>query len=117
MHFLAQTLIAAILPMLNRTGDPPVPNLTGNWPVTITQSQFSNNTDCLTLKDDGSLGWPHSGSASLVIGSTKFPYGTFQLIDHTLVVTIQAPGYGQNAGLVFTAPVRNSIGKGAYDEV
>ena len=116
MPFLQPFLIAALLPVLGAS-EPPVGNLTGNWPVTISQSQFSNGTDCLTLKDDGSLGWPHSGYASAVIGGTKFPYGTFQVIDHTLVVTIQAPGYGQNAGLVFTAPVKKNIGEGAYDEV
>jgi hypothetical protein len=84
----------------------------------VSRSQYSNGTFCLTLKDDGSLGWPHSGPASLVTGSHKYPYGTFQLISGILVATIQAPGYGQNAGIVFIAPAsRGNIGKGTYDEV
>ena len=90
----------------------------GTYPVTISSSQHSNGTDCLTLSDGGSFGWRHSGTASLVIGSTKYPYGTFQLINHLLVVTIEAQGYGQNAGLVFVVPTSHgSFGKGTYDEV
>lgn len=90
----------------------------GSWPVTVTHSQHSNGTYCLTLTDGGSQGWPHSGLASLVIGSEKYPYGTFQVINHTLIATIQAQGYGQNAGLVFVASVsRNSIGQGVFEDV
>lgn len=90
----------------------------GSWPVTVSKSHHSNGTYCLTLNDGGSYGWRHSGSASLVIGSTKFPYGTFQVINHTLVATIQAQGYGQNAGLVFIAPAdRGRIGEGVFEDV
>jgi hypothetical protein len=90
----------------------------GNYPVTVTRSQHSNGTYCLTLTDNGNYGWPHSGSASLVIGSTKFPYGTFQVINRTLIATIQAQGYGQNAGLVFVAPAaRGVIGQGVFEDV
>jgi hypothetical protein len=86
----------------------------GSWPVTVTRSQHSNGTYCLTLIEYGKNG----GSASLVIGSQKFPYGTFQVINHTLVATIQAQGYGQNAGLVFIASASHgTIGKGVYDDV
>ncbi len=66
-------------------------NYTGNWPVTVTHSQRSNGTICLTLTDNGSLGWPHSGPASLPSGNQKL-FGTFQLIDGLLVATIQEPG-------------------------
>ena len=91
---------------------------TGNWPVTVSHSQRSNGTFCLTLKDDGSQGSRHSGEASLVIGGSKFPYGTFQVLDRDLVATIQAQGYGQNAGLVFIGGASHgNIGKGVYDEV
>ena len=38
---------------------------TGDWPATVTQSQRSNGTYCVTLTDDGSYGWPHSGEAEL----------------------------------------------------
>lgn len=92
----------------------------GNWPVTVTQTQHSNGTFCLTLSDDGSLGFPHSGQASVTghkLDGTL--YGTFQLIDGLLMVTIEAPGAtGQNAGLVFIGHASGGhIGKGVYDEV
>ena len=53
-----------------------------------------------------------------MIGTQKFPYGTFQIFDRTLVATIQSQGYGQNAGLVFIGSAsRGSIGKGVFDDV
>lgn len=92
---------------------------TGSWPVTISHSQHSNGTACLTLDDGGSYGFKHSGLASLVTaGGSKLPYGTFQVIDRILVATIEAEGYGQNAGLVFIAPVDHfNLKNGTYDEV
>ncbi len=93
----------------------------GNWPLIVTKSHHANGTYCLTLTDNGALGWPHSGEASLTgekVGGT-LPYGTFQLINHLLMVTIQQPGgTGQNAGLVFIAAASDgNIGKGVYDQV
>lgn len=86
----------------------------GSWPVTVTRSQHSNGTYCLTLNESGR----NAGSASLVIGSQKFPFGTFQIFNHTLVATIQAQGYGQNAGLVFIGSAsRGIIGPGVFDDV
>jgi len=93
----------------------------GNYPLIVTKSQHANGAYCLTLNDDGSLGWTHSGEASLTgekVGGT-LPYGTFQLIEGFVVVTIQQPGgTGQNAGLVFTAHSSDGhIGKGLYEQV
>jgi hypothetical protein len=87
----------------------------GSWPVTVTHSQRSNGTGCLTLIENGNNG----GSASLVFGSQKFTFGTFQIFNHTLVATIQAQGgNGQNAGLVFIGSARRgNIGPGVFDEV
>jgi hypothetical protein len=90
----------------------------GNWPITVSHSNYANGTYCLTVTDDGSGGWPHSGGATLEIdGSTL--YGSFQLIGHDFTVTITAPGgTGENAGLVYVANASNrKIGKGVYDEV
>jgi hypothetical protein len=88
----------------------------GNWPLTVTHSRGANGTYCLTLTDNGSLGWRHSGPASLAgVGNG----GTFQLIDNTLVATIQSPGAsGQNEGLVFVASAGNgNITQGIYEGV
>jgi hypothetical protein len=91
---------------------------TGSWPVTVTQSQHSNGTYCLTLNDNGTDGWPHSGTASLVIGSQKFPSGSFQVINRTLVATIEAQGYSQNAALLFIGPAGGGkIGQGFFEDV
>ena len=90
----------------------------GNWPLKVTHSQHSNGKYCVTLTDDGSLGWPHSGEASVTIGGTPL-FGTFQLIDGLLTVTFEDPGgTGQNAGLVFVGrAAKGNISKGVYDEV
>jgi hypothetical protein len=94
--------------------DPAAHNYNGNWPVTITHTTHGSFSGCLTLTGSGSNG----GLATLVLGSQKFPYGTFQIFNHTLVATIQAQGYGQNAGLVFIGSAgRRSIGPGVFDEV
>ena len=85
----------------------------GSWPVTVTHSQHSDGTHCLTLAQNSVNG----GSASLLLGSEKL-FGTFQVFNHTLVATIEVQGYGQNAGLVFIgAANRGSIGAGVFDEV
>ena len=85
----------------------------GAWPVTVTRSQRSNGTGCLTLTGNGS-----GGSASLVFGGQKYVYGSFQVINHTLVATIQAQAGSQNAGLVFVGSAsRGNIGPGVFDDV
>jgi hypothetical protein len=93
---------------------PDARSYSGSWPVTVSRSQHSNGTYCLTLTENSGNG----GSATLVIGSEKLPYGTFQIINHTLVATIQAQGYGQNAGLVFVGSARGgNVGPGVFDDV
>jgi hypothetical protein len=85
----------------------------GNWPVTITRSQFDNGTDCLTLNGGGK-----GGSASLVAGATKYPYGSFIVLNGILVVNIIEPLYGQNGALMFIAPAsRGQIGRGAFEDI
>ncbi|MFY9739835.1 MAG: hypothetical protein WAK11_12420, partial [Candidatus Cybelea sp.] len=106
MHFSKRLLIAAVASTAmvisagaaiahgyDRIVTMAAQNYSGTWPVTVTRSQHSNGTDCLTLGEDG--------SASLVIGSQKFPNGSFRVINHTIVATITAQAYSQNAGLVF----------------
>ncbi len=90
----------------------------GSYQVTVTRSQHSNGNYCLTLTDNGQYGAKHSGSATLVISGHKYPYGTFQVLNHTLVATIQAQGYGQNAGLVFIGHATlGNVGDGVFEDV
>lgn len=106
-------------PAMARFFRPATASYSGNWPVTVTQSRGANGTGCLTLIDNGSLGFRHSGQASLVFNGEKFTFGTFQLIDGDLVATIQSQGAsGQNEGLVFAASAANgNVGRGFYEGV
>jgi hypothetical protein len=92
---------------------------TGNWPLIVSHAKYGNGAYCLTLTDDGSVGWPHSGYVSLQGPGGNLPFGTFQLIGHLLAVTVEQPGgSGQNAGLVFVAHAsKGVIGNGIYDQV
>lgn len=71
------------------------------------------------MKDDGSLRFPHSGFVSLTGPGGTLPYGTFEVIGRSIVVTVEQQGEsGQNAGLVFVAPARHgTLGNGIYDQV
>ena len=92
----------------------------GNWPLTVTHSAHGNGSYCLTLTDDGDIGWSHSGEASVDSQLTReLSDGTFQLIGRLLVATIDQPGgTGGNAGLVFISRAANGdIGKGVYEQV
>ena len=94
---------------------PGTAGFSGAWPVTITHSQFSNGTGCLTLKTYGT-----TGSASLVFGNEKYPYGSVIVIDGILVANITEPLYGQNGALMFIAHASlNSghIGHGAFENI
>jgi len=87
----------------------------GRWPVTVTMSQHYNGAHCLVLIDDGSAGFPHSGSASL----TGTEGGVFQVIGRTLLVSLQVVGSGEEvATYVFSAPARDGIlGEGVWGYV
>ncbi|MGB9651288.1 MAG: hypothetical protein WCB01_05755 [Candidatus Cybelea sp.] len=86
----------------------------GSWPVTVKGSQFSNGTLCLTLTQSGKNG----GSATLVKGDQKFPYGSFLILNGILMATIQEQLYGQNGALTFTAGAhRGNIGQGMFENI
>jgi len=112
--------MAAVLPIVAFALTPVAASAqiyTGKWPATVTQSRGSNGTYCLSLTDNGSNGWPHSGQATVKANGTTL-YGTFQVIGSLITVTIESYGSYQNAGLVFVAQASNgAIGKGAYDDV
>jgi hypothetical protein len=134
MHFSKRTLIAAVatIAMIVSTGAaiahgthgisgstmnmlvPESHRYDGSWPVTVTHSQHSNGTSCLTLTENSR----NAGSASLVTGSQTLSNGSFLVINHTLVATIPVQGYGQNAGLVFIGSAdRDNIGPGVFEDV
>lgn len=135
MHFLQRTLVAAVTAtaMVASGGVATAHGInagamnvlageshryTGSWPVTVSRSQHSDGTFCLTLNDSGSGGWPHSGTASIVIGTKKYSDGSFQVINHTLIATIPVQAYSQNAGLVFIGSAsRGNIGPGVFEDV
>jgi hypothetical protein len=88
-------------------------NYNGAWPVTITRSQRSNGTGCLTLNGNA-----NGGSASLVFGSQKYPYGSFLVFDGILIASITEPLYGQNGALTFTAHAeRGHVGAGIFENL
>jgi hypothetical protein len=90
---------------------------TGNWPATVTQSQRDNGADCITLTDDGSYGFTHSGEA--VLNGQNNPYGGyFTVIDGIITVTFTYPsGEGDCCAYqVFTAHANNGhISKGVFN--
>ena len=93
----------------------------GNWPLNVALPPQFAHTACLTLVDNGAGGTQHSGSASVsgpLVGGT-LSYGTFQLINHLLVATIESSGdSGSNAGLVFIGPAaEGDIGNGVFENV
>ena len=85
----------------------------GAWPVTISHSQRSNGTGCLTLTQNAS-----GGSASLVFGSQKYPYGSFVVVNDILVANITEPLYGQNGALMFIAHAdQGHIREGVFENI
>ncbi|MGB6250618.1 MAG: hypothetical protein WBF54_15985 [Terriglobales bacterium] len=90
---------------------------TGNWPATVSGSQRDNGTDCITLTDDGSGGFPHSGEA--VLNGQQNPYGGyFTVVNGLITVTFTYPsGEGDCCDFqVFSARASNGkIGKGVFN--
>ena len=82
----------------------------GNWPITITHSQFYNGKYCLKLS--GATG----GGAELT-GPMGDLYGDFQVFGRNLVSIVPLPSNGFNEGEEFILPARNGVlAKGTYLE-
>lgn len=81
---------------------------TGDWPANVTRSQRDNGKNCITLKDDGSYGFPHSGEAKLNGYNNPYP-GYFTVVDGIITVTFTyASGEGDCCAYqVFTARASN----------
>ncbi len=88
----------------------------GKHPLTATQSKGSNGNFCLTLTDDGSRGFPHSGPASINAGINGQPLnGQFQFINHVIIVNITDPAIQFNGDSVyFTRPSNGTLGEGVF---
>jgi hypothetical protein len=86
---------------------------TANWLVTISGSAHANGNICLTLTDDGSDHYPHSGEATIPNDNYE---GTFQVIDGLLVATIPGgTGTGELESFEYIGRAMNGeIGKGDY---
>jgi hypothetical protein len=91
----------------------------GDWPVTLSHAQAGNGVYCLSLTDDGSEGWPHSGPATINTGLNGAKQsGIFEYIGHTILVSIDNPGVSQNAGTVYAVRAsKGALGDGAFSEI
>src|SRR5579862_707344 len=92
-------------------------SFTGNWPATVTHSQRSNGTDCISLTDNGSFGAPHSGPASMVSNGNPVS-GSFTVVDGIMTINFSYPsGEGDCSSYqVFTAQAsKGQIGHGLYN--
>jgi|SRR5215469_12483930 len=81
----------------------------GNWPITITNSQYYNGNYCLSLS--GSTG----GGAELS-GPLGDLYGNFQVLGKNLIAIVpEQTGGGFNWGVEFVLPAANgNLAKGAF---
>jgi len=95
-------------------------SFSGNWPLAEHNvypgvPPFNGNESyCLTLTDNGSFGFPHSGPATLNGNGFSNFAGIFQVVNNLLVATFYVPDdNGSLNGLVFVAPAsKGNIGKG-----
>lgn len=74
----------------------------GNWPIIVTKSLFMNGSYCLTVTDDGSQGWTHSGEATIPGYG-----GVFQVIHGKFIADIVEPAGEQNDTMLFTSAGHN----------
>jgi hypothetical protein len=88
-------------------------DFTGNWPLTVTDSQRTNGTYCLEVKN--------GGLAYLEIYGGQ-AFSTYRILGGSIVVTTELQGgergEGGNTGLVFVAKAKEGkLGNGVYDGV
>jgi hypothetical protein len=99
---------------------------TGNWQVRLTHDVYvtnlgytghgPNSTHCVSLTDDGSIGWPHSGFAELDGNANSS--GQFSVIGNTIMIYFDASGgEGETASIVLSGTAKNGVidNRGAYD--
>jgi hypothetical protein len=79
---------------------------TGNFPMTDHNKTFGKHTYCLELTDDGSVGFAHSGPATLVEQTGSLP-GYFQVVNNLLMAEFDSEGGTVLTALVFVVPASN----------
>ena len=111
---IAMTFVVAVCAL---TSAAMAQSYTGNWPANVTHSQRDNGKNCISLNDDGSYGFPHSGEATLNGVDNGYP-GYFTVVEGLMTVTFTFPsGEGDCCDFeVFTAPAsKGQIGKGVFN--
>ena len=114
IRFIATTFAFAVFTF---TGAAMAQSFTGNWPATVTRSQRSNGTDCISLTDNGSYGAPHSGPASMMSNGNPVS-GYFTVVNGIMTIGFSYPsGEGDCCDYqVFTAHAsKGQIGNGVYN--
>jgi hypothetical protein len=95
---------------------------TGNflitWDVTYPQKFSNTYTYCLKLTDNGSVGFPHSGPATLTATGSPNVTGVFQVINGEFVATfLEGSDTGELDTQIFVAPAsKGMIGNGFGEE-
>lgn len=108
--------IAATLSIVVSASAAMASSFSGNYPVTVTHSKFSNFRHCLTLTDNGTLGWPHSGPA--VLDGRRDLGGSLQIIGPLIEVVTNQGGTIQNAAAVYSATVGyRKFDTGAFEQI
>jgi hypothetical protein len=104
--------LAATLGLLAPANAAMAPSYSGNYQVTVTKSQYYNGKHCLTLDDNDSLGWAHSGPADI---DDQYE-GAFQVIGNLLMVSIAIPGQnGELTSFDLSAVTHDGeVDKGVY---
>ena len=111
---IAMTFVVAVFALSSAAR---AQSYTGNWPATVTHSQSSNTTYCLSLTDDGSFGAKHSGEAELIPNNSPY-FNYFSVVDGLITVVIAyASGPGDCCSYqVFSARASNGqIGDGVFN--
>lgn len=90
------------------------------WDVTFPDPPFGGivYTYCMKLTDDGSIGFQHSGLATLNGSGISHLSGVFQVINGEFVATfLEGTGTGELDAQLFVGPARNGIiGSGFGEE-
>lgn len=113
-----KAVVAIVLPALICASAAAAQSYSGNWPVKVKLPPNFANTACLSLVDDGSAGSRHSGPVTSSGDMTGNLSGTFQVVEHLLVVNLESgSGTGEVVWLSFIAPAQDGhiVGKGVFN--